>query len=118
MLVTDRENNRLVWLDFDGNILGEKDGLRRPSALALRGDELAVGELKGRVVVLNRDGKVIEELGTNDDPEQIETPKVPPEDWSNLLVTAPHGVAYDGEGNLMVTEWNRWGRVLTFSRRD
>lgn len=118
LLVTDRENNRLVWLDFDGNILAEKGGFRRPSALALRGDELAVGELKGRVVVLNRDAEVIEALGTNDNPEQIETPKVPPEDWSNSRVTAPHGVAYDREGNLLVTEWNRWGRVLSFSRAD
>ena len=36
----------------------------------------------------------------------------------NLRVTAPHGVAFDDEGNILVTEWNRWGRVLTFSRAN
>ena len=103
-------------MDFDGNILDEKSGFRLPSALALRGDELAVGELQGRIVLLDRHGEVVEELGTNDNPDQVATPKVPPEEWSNLLVTAPHGVAFDAAGNVLVTEWNRWGRVLTFSR--
>ena len=116
LLVTDRENDRLVWLDFEGNIVAVKRGLRLPSAIALRGDELVVGELKGRVVVLDRDGNTLAELGTNNNPDQIATPKVPPEQWSNLLVTAPHGVAFDGVGNILVTEWNRWGRVLIFSR--
>ena len=89
LLVTDRENDRLVWLDFNGEILAVKEGLRRPAALALRGQELAVGELEGRIVVLDRQGDILQEIGRNDSLEQIATPKVPPEEWKSSLVTAP-----------------------------
>ena len=66
----------------------EATALRPPPGQESIGDELAVGELKGRVVVLDRDGNTLDELGTNNNPEQIATPKVPPEQWSKLLVTA------------------------------
>ena len=116
LLVTDRENRRLVWLDFEGNILDVKSGFRRPSALALYGDVLAVGELEGRVVLLDRDGNIRTQIGSNDNPEQIATPKVAPEEWHKTLLTSPHGVAFDKSGDLLVTEWNRWGRILRFQR--
>ena len=30
---------------------------------------------------------------------------------------APHGITYDAAGNLLVTEWNRWGRVVRVEQR-
>lgn len=114
LLVTDRENNRLVWLDFDGNILATKNGLRRPSDVAISGKLLAVAELSGRVAVLDETAKLIAELGTNDNAKQISTPKVAPEDWRKNIVTSPHGVTFDRDENIIVTEWNEWGRVLKF----
>ncbi|MEH6592809.1 MAG: hypothetical protein V7746_21255 [Halioglobus sp.] len=116
LLVTDRENNRLVWLDFEGNLLTEHGGLRLPSALAIQGDLLAVAELDGRITVLDKTGTVVATLGTNNNPDQISTPKVKPGDWRAGTVTSPHGVTFDLEGNILVTEWNEWGRVLEFVR--
>lgn len=116
LLVTDRENNRLVWLDFEGNILAERNGLLLPSALAIQGDLLAVAELGGRVTVLDKTDALVAALGTNDNPDQTVTPKVQPADWRVGIVTSPHGVTFDLDGNILVTEWNVWGRVLKFER--
>mgnify|MGYP001591784548 FL=1 len=116
LLVTDRENNRLVWLDFKGNIVATHDGLRRPSALSIHNNLLAIAELHGRVTVLDATNKIVAELGTNDNRKQISTPKVRPKDWEIGKVTSPHGISFDNDGNILVTEWNKWGRVLKFKR--
>ena len=112
IICTDRENGRLVHMDLNGEILDTTTGLRRPSALAIYGQDLAVAELAGRVVVLDMKGNIKTSLGANENPKQYSTPKVAPQDWRADLVTSPHGIAYDSKGNILVTEWNKWGRVL------
>ena len=34
--------------------------------------------------------------------------------WQPGILTAPHGVAFDGSGNLFVSEFNVFGRVHRF----
>jgi hypothetical protein len=118
LLCTDRKHNRLVHMGLDGHVIGTfAEGLRLPSALSIHGDELAVAELEGRVTVLDKGGKVLVSVGTNDNQEEIHVNKTPPSVWKPDRFYAPHGLTYDPAGNLYVTEFNQYGRV-TFLKRN
>lgn len=120
VLCTDRRHGRIVQMALDGSVIGTvAEDLGFPSALAVYDDKLAVGELDGRVTILDKSGNVIDRIGENTDPKKRRTSMVPPEEWSADLFYSPHGVAYDSDGNLFVAEWSRWGRVsrLDHARR-
>jgi hypothetical protein len=118
LLCTDRRHDRLVHMDLNGRVLGVvAEGMRYPSALAIYKDELAVAELKGRVSILDKQGKTIATLGTNENVDQIRTNKAAPEIWREGMFYAPHGLTYDARGNLWVTEFNQYGRVTRAGRQ-
>jgi hypothetical protein len=117
LICTDRRNNRLVHMDLEGHVLGTfAQNLRLPSALATHGDELAVAELAGRVTVLGKNGEVLATIGQNDNADQISTNKAPPQIWQEGVFYAPHGITYDARGNLLVCEFNQWGRITRLTR--
>ncbi|HEX4270565.1 MAG TPA: hypothetical protein VHZ32_04230 [Rhizomicrobium sp.] len=118
LLCTDRRHGRIVYMNLDGEVLGVlAEGLRLPSALAIRGNELAVAELAGRVSILDRDGKLVTSIGANDNADEIRTNKAAPEIWKPDRFYAPHGLTYDQAGNLLVTEFNQYGRVTRLNRQ-
>ena len=79
-------------------------------------DELAVGELDGRITILDRAGKVIATIGQNDTAAETKSNKAPPEIWKGDKFYAVHGVAYDKKGDLLVTEFNQFGRLTKVKR--
>lgn len=113
----DRENKRVVHLSLDGDFIGvvNKDMLR-PAAVAIQGNYAAIGEIAGRVTLLDKDGKVAAQFGTNDKADEVATNKVPPDQWRPGVVNAPHGVAFDAKGDVFVSEYNIFGRVHRFNR--
>lgn len=112
LIVCDRENLRLQVLDTNGHVIAIPiTGLRRPCATAIRGDKLLVAELAGRAVLLDKDFKILSELGDNPVVEQRANFGVPPKDWKEGVFTAPHGCAIDYDGNLYIQDWNKWGRI-------
>ncbi len=117
LLVCDRENRRLVHLDLEGNFVRTlATGLRRPCAASLMGDFVAVAELEGRVVVLDKAGKIVATLGDNPDQKQWAAFKLAPEHWRDGIFIAPHGLAFDPAGNLFVQDWNFAGRFTKLKR--
>ena len=40
-----------------------------------------------------------------------------PADWREGVVTSPHGITFDNDGNILETEWNQFGRVLRWNRQ-
>lgn len=117
LLCTDRLHDRLIHMDLDGHVLGVfAEGLRWPSALAVYRDELAVAELGGRVIIFDKQGRPITSVGANENKDEIKTNRIPPEKWRPNVFYAPHGIAYDASGNLLVTEWSLWGRVVRLER--
>ena len=117
IIATDRLNNRVVHLGLDGEFLGVVNAeLLLPAALTIDGDNVIVGELNGRVTILDKSGQVVAHVGTNTG-EGIGTNTVPPEQWQTGLVLAAHGVATNADGDIFVAEFNRFGRVLRFDRR-
>lgn len=114
---TDRANNRVVHLSLEGELLGEiATDLLLPAAAVVQGDLLAVGELKGRVTIFDKENRVVARLGENPNPDEVGTNKIEPAQWKPGVVNAPHGVAFDAAGDLFVSEYSLHGRVLKFTR--
>jgi DNA-binding beta-propeller fold protein YncE len=114
IIATDRLNNRVVHLGLDGEFLGVvNDELLLPAALVIDGDNVIIGELQGRVTILDKAGDVVAHVGTNTD-EGIGSNRMPSEQWRTGFVVAPHGVAVDADGSLYVAEFSTFGRVHKF----
>ena len=117
LLATDRANDRLVHFSLEGEWLGEvTTGLRLPSALHIQGDWVAIGELRGRVTILDGQNEIAAQLGTNEVADEIGTNQTPPAKWRPGIVNAAHGVTFNPAGDLFVTEWSVFGRVHRFNR--
>lgn len=118
LLICDRENRRLVHLDLDLNFKGvHSQHLRRPCAVSIRGDYAVVAELAGRVTIVGKKGEHIAFLGDQPDRKLWAKKPVPEEELYDGLFTAPHGVSWDAQGNVIVQDWNVTGRVTKLHRR-
>ncbi|NQZ58543.1 MAG: 6-bladed beta-propeller [Lentisphaeraceae bacterium] len=117
LLVADRENRRLQSFDLDGNFKKVLvTGLRRPCAISIWGDYVAVAELEARVVILDKDYKIVSLLGDNPNRREWAKNGVAPKAWKSAIFTAPHGCAFDKKGNLYVQDWNKYGRITKLKR--
>src|SRR6185295_10037417 len=66
IIAVDRANNGVVHMSLSGEVLGVVAAdLLLPAAITLSGDNVIVGELTGRVTVLDKAGKVVERIGAN-----------------------------------------------------
>jgi hypothetical protein len=117
LIATDRANDRVVHLSLDGQFLGvvARD-LLLPAAVTISGDNAIVGELTGRVTILDKAGAVVARVGANTEPG-VGGNKMPPEQWRPGFLVAPHGVAINQRGDLFVAEFSSFGRVHRFNRQ-
>jgi hypothetical protein len=114
----DRANGRVVHMSLDGELLGEvATDLLLPAAVVIHGDHAIVGEIKGRVTVLDKAGKIVAQFGANNQADEVGTNKTEPVKWRPGVVTAPHGVACDPKGDVFVSEYSIFGRVHRFDRQ-
>lgn len=118
LLVSDREKRRLAHFDLQGNYIEDLiTDLRRPCAVSIQGDYVALAELEGRVLILDKYNAIILKLGDNPDSAEWANFKVAPADWTPGVHTAPHGLSWDAKGNLYVQDWNSSGRVTKWKRK-
>ncbi len=114
LMICDRGHKRMLHTDLEGNLIGEiATEMRNPSSASFYKDLMCVAEIAGNVSVWNKEGKRVADLGTS--PALTNTPKIEPKDWQQGVVTSPHGITFDNEGNILETEWNQWGRVLRWN---
>jgi hypothetical protein len=119
IIACDRANNRVVHLSLDGDFLGVvATDLKLPAAIAVRGDYAVVGELQGRMTVLDKSGHVVQTFGTNTAGDEIGSKLVDPAKWRSGIVVAPHGLAFNDRGDVFVSEINIFGRVDRFDLQD
>ncbi|NQV25726.1 MAG: hypothetical protein HQ518_15315 [Rhodopirellula sp.] len=114
ILCCDRENRRVVHLSIAGEVLSVVKEMKRPAAVAVFKDWAAIAEIEGRVSLIDKEGRTVATVGANDVKAQTATNKVKPADWRTGILTAPHGIAFDTAGNLFVTEYNIYGRVVRY----
>ncbi|MEZ5386171.1 MAG: 6-bladed beta-propeller [Prosthecobacter sp.] len=114
VMICDRGHKRMLHTDLAGNFIGEiATEMRNPSSASFHGDLMCVAEIAGNVSVWDKDNKRVADLGTS--PQPTNTPKIEPKDWKQGVVTSPHGITFDNDGNILETEWNKWGRVLRWN---
>ena len=117
LIACDRANNRVVHLSLAGDFLGVvADGLLLPAAVVIYRDYAIIGELRGRVTVLDKGGASVEQIGMNTDPG-VGGNQIAPELWRLGVFGAPHGVAINERGDLFVSEFSAFGRVHRFNRQ-
>ena len=92
----------------------QKD-LRMPAAVHIRGDYAVFPELQGRVTVLDKEGAIVAQLGDNPNEKQRANFGLPEDQWKDGICNSPHGASIDARGNLIVTEWSAFGRVLKYA---
>lgn len=115
--VADRSNGRIQWFTLEGKFVTEAyEGMINPCTLYIRGEDIVVPDLKGRITLLNKENKLIAHLGENEDPKKRGSNPVKPEDWKDGQFTAPHGAAWDSRGDLYVEDWNATGRINKLKR--
>src|SRR5688572_11710104 len=117
IIACDRANNRVVHLSLEGAFLGVvAQDLKLPAAIVIDGDNAIVGELNGRVTVLDKAGTVVARIGENTE-QGTGTNKIPPAQWRQGFVLSPHGMALNAHGDLFVSEFSAFGRVHRFNRQ-
>ena len=100
-------------MSLEGDFIGvHAKGLRRPSSISFKGNDIAVAEIEGRISILNKKGETISVVSFNE--AKYKGNRWKPEEWKAGLVGSPHGIAFDGKGNLLMTEYNKYGRVMRF----
>lgn len=116
VMICDRGHKRMLHTDLEGNLIGViAENMRNPSSASFHGDLMCVAEIAGNVSVWNKENQRVADLGTS--PQLTNTPKIEPKDWQQGVVTSPHGITFDNDGNILETEWNQWGRVLRWNRK-
>ena len=112
----DRANNRVVHMSLEGKFMGIVEaGLLLPACVHIHGDWAVIGELKGRVTILDKKGDIYAQVGGNDKKDEIGTNRTPQSKWREGIVTAPHGITCNAKGDIFVAEWNTTGRVHRFN---
>jgi DNA-binding beta-propeller fold protein YncE len=117
LFICNRKNHRVEYWDLDGNFVKIiRNDLRLPSAISFRGDYAVIADLAGRVTILNKAGDIVAQVGDNPNESQRANYDVPPDQFKPGICNAPHGAALDYQGNLIVTEWNKYGHLHKFTR--
>ena len=116
LVVCNRESGRVEHWDTDGKLVKVllRD-LRMPAAAHVRGDYIAVAELQGRVTILGKDNTIAAQVGDNPQAGQRANFGLEPAQWTEGICNSPHAVAFDRQGNLVVAEWSKFGRVQKFN---
>lgn len=118
IVVADRANVRLQYFTLDGEFkrIVDKD-LLYPCHFDIRGDDLLVPDLYGRVTIFDKNNNLLTHLGITPGVKSIEGyPNLPHEQRHAGKFISPHSAMWDSEGNIFVVEWINDGRVTKLKR--
>lgn len=120
LLVCDRNHQpkgRLLHYSLAGEYIDEVvTGLGMPTSAAVSGDYVAVPDLHGRLVILDKSNTIMAVLGHNPDPSKRANFNIPQDQWIEGIFSGTHGSYWDAEGNLYVQDWNVAGRIMKLVR--
>jgi len=117
LIVCNRESGRVEQWDTIGNLVKVlQRNLRMPAAADVAGDYVAIAELQGRVTILGKDNSIAAQIGDNPAVSQRANFELEPAQWTDGICNSPHGIAFDRAGNVIVSEWSKFGRLHKFAR--
>lgn len=120
LLICDRNHQpkgRLLHYSLNGEFIEEViSGLGMPTSASVQGDYVAVPDLHGRVVILDKTNTIMAVLGHNPDKSKGGNYGIPQEQWIEGIFSGTHGSSWDKDGNLYVQDWNVSGRIMKLVR--
>lgn len=112
LVVADRSNARLQLFDLDGKHIAFSGGVNQPCHFHEHAGIVVVPDLGARVTLLDRQNKVITNLGDDSLLNMYRTVRKQPRDtFTPGKFVCPHGACFDHNGNIFVVEWVEVGRV-------
>lgn len=112
LIVCDRENRRLTHFDLDGKFVANRTlHMRRPCQVSFHGEHVAVSEILGRVTILDKDNVPVAFVGDNPDKSHWDNFGLPKSKQHDGFFGATHGIFWDTDGSLYVSEWSQGGRI-------
>lgn len=115
LVVADRGNRRIQYLDMDGKHLSfVTDGMRMPCHMHFnKKNEMLVPDLESVVTILNKDNKPVAQLcdGNPTNLRDASRDKFIPGKFVH-----PHSAIWLGDDNILVAEWVPIGRVTLLKR--
>lgn len=116
LMVADRSNKRIQTFTLDGKHLAFIDGTQAPCHFHERKGDIVIPDLWARVTLLDRDNKVIAQLGDAGADSWKPIRAGAREGFPVGKFVCPHGACFDHEGNIFVVEWVEIGRVTKLRR--
>src|ERR1700691_3699654 len=112
LLVADRANARLQYFTLDGKHDSFVGGVNLPCHFSERRGEFVIPDLGARVTLMDRENKVIANLGDDSAAKTwSELRKQTRDHFTPGKFVCPHGACFDHVGNILVVEWVEVGRV-------
>lgn len=110
----DRDGRRMMHVSMDLEWIGlyGPQPLRRSADVDVHGDLAVVGDIEGRAVLMDKEGKIVSTLLDNSNKKQWATPKIPADQLHDAALSSPHGIKFGHQGQIYVNEWTNVGRVV------
>jgi sugar lactone lactonase YvrE len=117
LTVADRSNKRLQRFTLDGKHIDFVEDFPAPCHFNIyKNGDVVVPDLFARVTLLDRNNKVIEQLGDDSHSNYMETRKLTRDHFTPGKFVCPHGACFDHAGNIFVVEWVEVGRVTKLTK--
>jgi hypothetical protein len=112
LIVADRANKRLQRFTLDGKHIDFIEGTTAPCHFGIyKNGDMVMPDLFARVTLLDRQNKIILELGDDSQSDYNATRKLTRDHFTPGKFVCPHGACFDHAGNIYVVEWVEVGRV-------
>ncbi len=115
LVVADRSNGRVQWLEMDGTHVRTDDDFLMPANVDALGDLLLIPDLSARITLVEKDGTLVH---LAEDPEWrtqvVEDNKAMrsnPAGWRAGRFVHPHDACFAPNGDIYVAEWVATGRI-------
>ena len=114
LAVADRSNHRLQYLTMDGKYIRTiTNGMRQPCHFHIRGEEMMVPDLDSVVTILDKENRVVLQLGDGYPSHVNENVR---QDFLPGKFIHPHSAKYLHNGDILVVEWVPIGRVTLLKK--
>ncbi|HEY6987119.1 MAG TPA: hypothetical protein VH369_01980, partial [Bryobacteraceae bacterium] len=112
LMVADRTNKRIQRFTPEGKHIDFLYGTNAPCYFDIyKNGDVVVPDLFARVTLMDKDNKIITELGDDSHSEYMKTRKMTRDHFTPGKFVCPHGACFDHAGNIFVVEWVEVGRV-------
>lgn len=117
LLVADRSNKRIQRFTLEGKHIDFLYGTLAPCYFNIyKNGDVVVPDLFARVTLMDKDNKIIANLGDDSESKYMETRKMTRDHFKPGKFVCPHGACFDHTGNIFVVEWVEVGRVTKLTK--